>query len=156
MLRVVFKSQSPLHWLQHTVRGHPSSGRGWGELALPLVCPVEELYPTLPYLCPMPPVAVRRAVQRDSEKGRVSPVPCLEKMRELSLVVWTQESWWVEQFIFFPGQIQGLQLAQSNIPSHLWTARMHKGVILQTQGFRISPTQGNNRISERGSGADPV
>ncbi|KAL6033887.1 hypothetical protein STEG23_019606 [Scotinomys teguina] len=52
-------------------------------------------------------------------------------------------------------QIQGYELAHPNIHSIYELHESVKGLVLQTQGCRISTTQGNNRISKRSPREDP-
>ena len=62
--------------------------------------------------------------------------------------MWMQECWWTDQLIYYQAQIQGFQLAQPNIP--IYEVLEHvKGLILQTQSFRISMTKGNNRYQRK-------
>ena len=46
-------------------------------------------------------------------------------------------------------QIQGFELAHPNIYPINELLECMKGLVLQIQNYRISMTQGNNRISER-------
>ena len=52
-------------------------------------------------------------------------------------------------------QIQGFELAHTNIHPIYKLLKCVKGPVLQIQSCRIFMTQGNNRISERRLGEDP-
>ena len=54
------------------------------------------------------------------------------------------------------GQIQALGLAQPNIYSIYELLVNMKMLVLQIQKYRISMTQGNNRVSEKGPREGPV
>jgi hypothetical protein len=79
------------------------------------------------------------------------------------LVVWVWESWQADQLSYHPGPDAGLELAHPNIyPTYEHLENM-KGQVLQIQSYTISPAQGNNRmahgnnrISQRNPGDDPV
>ena len=53
-------------------------------------------------------------------------------------------------------QIQGFELAHPNIYPINELLECMKGLVLQIQNYRISMTQGNNRISERSPSEVPV
>ena len=53
-------------------------------------------------------------------------------------------------------QIQGFELAHPNIYPIYELLECMKGLVLQIQNYRISMTQGNNRISKRSPSEDPV
>ena len=53
-------------------------------------------------------------------------------------------------------QTQDTEFAQPSIYPRYELLEHMKGLVLQNQSYRISTTQGNNRISERSPREDPV
>jgi hypothetical protein len=98
----------------------------------------------------------------------VGPIPPLDSLRELSLVLFVQESWpfsWAAwEICCWAGmltnsattqtKILDFEIAHSNIYPTNKLQECIKGPILQNQSCRI--TQGNTRISERSPGEGPV
>jgi hypothetical protein len=75
---------------------------------------------------------------------------------ELVLVVWIRESWCTDQLSYQPGQMQGFELAHPKIYIRYEWLGCKKGQDLLIQSCRISMTQGNNRLSGRRPGEDPI
>ena len=61
----------------------------------------------------------------------------------------------VTHFTAIQAQFQGIELANPNIYPIDELLKHMKGPVLPIKSFRISTTQGNNRISERSLGEDP-
>ena len=71
----------------------------------------------------------------------------------LALVVWLWKNWRADHH---PNPDPGFELAYPNIYSICEFLKCMKGLALEIQSCKISMTQGNNRISERSPGEEPV
>jgi hypothetical protein len=81
--------------------------------------------------------------------GRVELALVVRVAGELAPRVWEQESWQADQVKCLLGPDPVLKLANLNIYPIYELLQSMKGLVPQMQNYRISTTQGNNRLSER-------
>jgi hypothetical protein len=98
--------------------------------------------------------------------GRADSAPCLRNRVELALVAGvalsqlqgfgSRRSIRLTSTYTSQTQIQGFELTHLNIYTISELLECRKVLVLQSESYRISMTQGNNRISERSSSEVPV
>jgi hypothetical protein len=74
---------------------------------------------------------------------------------ELTLMVQIKESQWTDQLSYHPGPEPELWVLHPKIYIFKWLGHV-KGSILLIQSFRLSMTQGNNRITGKRPKKDPI